>query len=67
MQRYEYKMMTDGHIDQKLRNEQESGVVRVETTLNVLGKEGWRVVQFSQTNYGLSFWALLERETTDVG
>lgn len=62
MQRYEYKMVTEAHVAQKLRDEEESGVVRVASTLNALGTEGWRVIHFTQANYGLNFCALLERE-----
>lgn len=62
MPHYEYKLVTDAHIAQKLRDDQVPGVVRVETTLNALGHEGWRVVQFTQSNFGLNFWALMERE-----
>ena len=64
---HEYKFVTHDDVDEALLAADVCGPVRVTATLTKFGVDGWRVIRFGQADYGLNFWALLERERrTDI-
>ena len=60
-QTYEYKLVTHADVPTALVKSDEQGPIRVAAVLNKLGADGWHVLLFEHENFGLKFWALLER------
>lgn len=66
MTKYEYNFITDVHVKDVFEPD-DNGFVRVNKTLNHFAQDGWRVIRFEHGDFGLHFWALLEREVHHVG
>jgi hypothetical protein len=60
MQRFQYKFVMEDETGPHSRSTS-SGQELVENCLNEYAKDGWRVIYFQATSFGLAFVALLER------